>query len=131
MLFEGIFTFCITHQLRIRAGRHQPRQTAGMIGLGMVADHIINFFQFNARLDPLDQLIDIRRLNGIDHRIFFIFNQIGIIGRAALGFISVEIANGPVDVADPVNSFSQFGIHSVCFPQLDSCASCASVVVSK
>ena len=67
------------------------------------------------RTNVIKQLPDKRGLHGINQGAFLIADQIGVIGGSALGLVSMEIANRPVDIADPVDPVLQSNIHLVPF----------------
>ena len=52
MLFQRRPAFFVADQRSVRTGRHGTGQAAGMVGLGMVADDIVDLGQIGQRRDP-------------------------------------------------------------------------------
>ena len=63
---QGRLTLLAAYQRGVGQRFHRPRQASGMIGLGVVADHVINALQISQLLDVLKQPIRKRGLDRVD-----------------------------------------------------------------
>ena len=85
-----------------------------MVGLDVVADEIVDFFQRNERSDLMTEIhLELGR-DGVEQGDLFVHDQIGIICRTLGGSrIAVKIMDVPVHDSDPVDVFLDFGDRQV------------------
>ena len=105
MFAERGRTFPIAQHGGLGHGAKHLRQCAGMVQLGMVADHVIHARKIDQRSNVPQQLVGKWSLDRVDQGGLLVAQQIGVVGGAALGVVAVEVADRPVDGADPVDVF--------------------------
>jgi len=88
---------------------HHRRQGARMIHLDVVDHQVVDLLGVDDGADPAQQFIEVRMLDRIEQGDLFIDDQVGVVGGAPVGGISVKIPDVPIDRSDPVDSFGQFG----------------------
>ena len=76
---------------------------AGMVHFRMIGNDILDLRGINDRLDPGQHFIFEGRFDCVNEGNFLGHNQIGIIGAAARGRVTVKITNRPVNRPHPVN----------------------------
>ena len=88
-----------------------------MIHFGVEADQIIDLFKFDEGRDVALELLGEGRFDCVDERDLFVANQIGVVGRAESRVVAVEVADVVIDVADLVDSGTEFvrQFHTVMF----------------
>ena len=92
----------------VRAVGHHEGQGAGVVGLDVVGDDVVDLRRVNDRGDALEELFLERLLDGVNEGDFLVEDQVGVVARAAARLVAVEAAHGPVDGADPVDIFADF-----------------------
>ena len=84
-----------------------------MIELGVVAHDIIHVIQRTQGRDLLQQIVSVRGFYRVDKRRLFVAHQIGVVGAAALGVVTMKIADHPIHVTDPVDVFPKCNVHGL------------------
>ena len=83
-----------------------------MVHLGVVTDHVIDFFRIYDGADIGQELISERLFDRVNEGYFFIQNQIGVVGGALIGGIAMKIPDIPIGYAHSKNSIRYFdGFH--------------------
>ena len=102
--------------LGVRAVGHHEGQRAGVVGLDVIGDDVVNLSRVDDGSDALEELFLERFLDRVDEGDFLVEDQVGVVARAAARLVAVEAAHGPVDGADPVDIFADFN----CFHDVTS-----------
>ncbi len=90
------------HHARLRDGRHDVGQAAVVIGLAVIDDDVRDLGKVDDRGDARQQLGHERRLHRVDERdARLALHEVGVVGRAVGRLEAVEVAEAPVDGADP------------------------------
>ena len=80
-----------------------------MVKFHVVADDVVNFFGLKHLSDAAQQRAFATRGNGVEQNVFFVLDQIGVVGRAVRRpGIPVEIPVVVIDKADPEYIFFNF-----------------------
>ena len=87
---------------------HDPGQSAGMVHLRMIADHIINFFGVDDLSNAVQKVIGEFLFDRVDQGHFFIQDQIGVIGGTLRGGMPMKFPQVPIDSPNPKNIFNNF-----------------------
>ncbi len=74
----------------------------------MIDDQIINFAGIDDLADIANQILFKGIFDGVHQGNFIIQNQIGVVGRAFVGGIAVEISDIPIHCSDPIYVFLYF-----------------------
>ncbi len=109
---EGILALGIADDNGIRAcGDHRGERT-GVVGLGVVANDVIDLGEGAEGLDVLLEVVSVRTLDGVDEGgLFGAAHEVGIVGGAALGLITVEVPHRPVNITDPIDILQKLRLH--------------------
>ena len=102
--------------LGVRAVRHHEGQGAGVVGLDVVGDDVVDLGRVDDGSDALEELFLERLFDRVDEGDLLVEDQVGVVARAAARLVAVEAAHGPVDGADPVDIFADFN----CFHDVTS-----------
>ena len=102
--------------LGVRAVGHHEGQRAGVVGLDVIGDDVVNLSRVDDGSDALEELFLERFLDRVDEGDLLVEDQVGVVARAAARLVAVEAAHGPVDGADPVDIFADFN----CFHDVTS-----------
>ncbi len=82
---------------------HEP-QSAVVVGLDVVDHDVVDLVERHDALDALEQLGHERHLHRVDERdLVLADDEVGVVGRAVGRLEAVEVAQVPVDRADPVD----------------------------
>ena len=79
----------------------QFRQRAGVIHLRVVADDVLDTLGIDDRSDPRLHLIEAVLLHRVDKNRLVAHDNVGVPGRAPPRHVTVEIADVPINRADP------------------------------
>ncbi len=112
MLAERRGTLPVANQRGLRHRGEHLRQGAGMVQFGVIADDVVDARRFDQRGDVLQQLVGKGRFDGVDQRGLVVANEVGVVGRAPLGVVAVEIADRPIDGADPIDVLAKRCVHA-------------------
>jgi hypothetical protein len=89
---------------RVGHGGHDRRQPAVVVGLHVVDDDETDLCRVDDVGDAREQLVDERGLHGVDERYGIgALDEVGVVGRATRRLVAVEVAQVPVNGADPVD----------------------------
>ena len=98
---------------RIRDLPHQGGQRTAVIHLVMLHDDRVDVLEIDFPLEVVDKLMIKGQPGRIDQDRFPVPDQVGVIGRPAMGgiFVTVEPFELPVDFTHPGDLFRQFSRH--------------------
>ena len=82
----------------------EPGQAAGVVGLGVVADYVIDLARVHYLLDVTDHGIVERRLHCVDECDLVRYKQVRVVCRAPVCDVAMEVPDVPVYGTHPVDS---------------------------